>query len=123
MNIFEIMTRRVKDPPPERRSDLLDSRARVQCATELYDNNFDEDGRPTTKRGQTLSRTYGQSYWEDYPYTINGILKWFRKLKKAVKSERTKTLERQIENLTDEITKLRRKVADLEDAVYVEDDE
>jgi hypothetical protein len=113
--------------PPEQRNDREATRSRVISAVRLYEENFDEYGLAVTKKGQDLSRRHGFGYWEDYPYTINGLLKWIRKAKNAFssyfKSEKRKQLEVQMQLLSDDIIRLRRKVGDLEDAVYKEDDQ
>jgi hypothetical protein len=120
-------TDRLPINPPEQKNDREATRSRITSAIRLYEENFDEYGLAVTKKGQDLSRRYGFGYWEDYPYTINGLLKWVRKAKNAFssyfKSEKRKQLEVQMQLLSDDIIRLRRKVRDLEDAVYREDDE
>jgi hypothetical protein len=119
--------RKLPKNPPEMRNPIQSTMERVEAANKLYNENFDEDGRAITKKGQDLSRYYGDSYWEDYPYTINGMMKWVKKLKRALtsyfRSEKHRQLEAQIQSLSDIVTSLRRRIRDLEDAVYKEDDE
>jgi hypothetical protein len=125
MSVFEIMESAKKREASELRSYIIDSADRIQRASNLYNTNFDELGNPITKKGQEMSRRHGWSYWEDYPYTINGLMRWVRKLRKAWKyyfrSEKQKELEAQIEFMKSDLRKLEQKVSYLEDAIYEDD--
>jgi hypothetical protein len=92
----------------------------------MFEENFDENGNPTTKKGQELSRVHGWNYWEEYHYTIHGLIKWILKLKKAwkyySKTEKQKQLESQVELMWIEIMRLQRKVNNLESELFDDND-
>lgn len=44
--------------PPERRSEIRDAQKRIQSATDLFETNFRNDGRPKTKEGKKLYKKY-----------------------------------------------------------------
>lgn len=67
------------EPALEKKSALAASRERIAAASKLFVENFDESGRPISKKGQKLFQEY--NYYSpsvSIPmYLINWIRKWF----------------------------------------------
>lgn len=58
MDIFDQLEMELGKPAPEIRSEIKDSRERIQASTELFNKHFNDDGKPKTKEGKKLYKKY-----------------------------------------------------------------
>jgi hypothetical protein len=50
----------LSETPPEMRNVIRSAQERIGAATEMFETNFHEDGKPKTKEGKILTKKYEQ---------------------------------------------------------------
>lgn len=73
--------------PPERRSEIRDAQKRIQSATNLFETNFYNDGRPKTKEGKKLyKKYYVPGYGESYKFSISPLRRLRLRIRSLIRS-------------------------------------